>query len=528
MRWRGCGRGEVAGALVAVGLLIAPARAEPPGDPLTTPATVADPGAAGARAIRLEAQGRYEEAADAHDEALRAAGWRGGDAAEHALRLAQLRLALGEAERVAAVVAELERRPGAVPPATLALLVLMLSDRHQRRGEAAAVLGALGPARLERLGAAPADLRVRLHAARGRALLTLGRQREAYEEFARVEALWPGHALASAAIRATIGAEPPGVAASLGAPGEETVDRRVQRRLGTALEAVSEALFRRADGAVPPAATAPPPRYRGSGDDEAIRRFVDGEVKRWMQARLRALGEATTGYKAVVDLQPVPSPIWVVEAAARVGELWGDFAMALQGVPMPPRVRRDPELARTYRAALTEATAPWLASARGAMETCVSYAARYQIASPASDRCVAWLGRHFPERYPPLDELRPAPGWSPPLRPQEAPLGADARSRRHQYARVGPRWSRARTLSHGRASERAGRLSSRPRRREPIASRFLGPARDPRVWHRADPGHGLWRANRPRSDRWRRCQPGGANGGRARQSHAVRRARSGA
>ncbi len=299
------------------------------------------------------------------------------------------------------------------------------------------MLGALGPARLEGLGAAPVDLRVRLHAARGRALLALGRRREAYDEFARAEALWPGHAIASAAIRASVGAEPPEVAASTGAPGEETVDRRVQRRLGAALEAVSEALFRRADGAVPPAATAPPPRYCGPDDDEAIHRFVDGEVKRWMQTRVRALGEATTGYKAVVDLQPVPSPIWVVEAGARVGELWGDFAIALQGVPIPPRVRRDPELARIYRAALAEATAPWLASARGAMETCVGYAARYQIASPASYRCVAWLGRHFPDRYPPLDELRPAPGWSPPLRPHEVPARADARSRRHQHDRVG-------------------------------------------------------------------------------------------
>ncbi len=427
MRRRTRRRVGAAGALVALGILVAPARAEPPGEPRAAATTASDPGAAGPRAARLEAQGRYEEAAEAYAEALFAAGWRGADAPAQAARLVGLRLALGEPARAAAVVAELERRPGAVPPATLALLLLRLSERHERYGEATAALGELGPARLEALGAAPVDLRVRLHAARARALRARGRSREAQAEFARVEALWTGPANVTAAIRATVGAEPPEAAPSLGAPGEGTGDPRAVRRLRAALEAVSEAVFRRADGAVTPAATAPPPRYVGPDDDAAIRRFIDGEVQRWMFARSRALEEAMTGYKAVVDLRPVPSPIWVVEAAARVGELWGDFATAVQGVPVPPTVRRDPALVRLYRSALAEATAPWLERARGAMQTCVGYAARYQLASPASDRCAAWLSGHFPDRFPPLDELRPAPGWSAPLRPCEAPFGASPR-----------------------------------------------------------------------------------------------------
>lgn len=418
MGWR-----RRAGALIALEILVTPARAEPPGEPVAPATTALEPGAAAARASRLEAQGRYQEAAESYAEALLAAGWRGNDAAEPATRLVELRLALGEPAKAAAVVAELERRPGAVPPATLAQLVLQVSDRHQRNGEATTALRELGPSRLAGLGVAPVDLRVRLHAARGRALLALGRHREAYDEFARVEGLWPGHARATAAIRASVGAAPPDRVAASGA-GATTSDPRVQQRLGAALEAVSEALLRHAERAVTPAATAPPPRYVGPDDGEAIRRFVDGEMLRWIQARQRALTEATGGYKPVVDLQPVPSPVWVIEAGARVGELWGDFVTALQAIPMPPGVRRDPELVRIFRAALAQATAPWLARARGAMETCVGFAARYQITSPTSDRCATWLSQHFPERYPPLDELRPSPGWSPPLRPPETPFGA--------------------------------------------------------------------------------------------------------
>ncbi|MBN1607661.1 MAG: hypothetical protein JW940_13575 [Polyangiaceae bacterium] len=415
--------GRVGLALV-VGLAATPARAEPsdaPTAPAGAPATRAER-SPGERATRLDAQARYEEAAGAYAEALGAAGWQGEHVPSWVARLVELRLALGEPAAAGAVVAELERRPGAVPPLVQALLLLRLAEHHQRGGAPRQVLAELTPARLEQVAAAPVDLVVRLHAARGRALAATGQQAAGRAEYQRVPELWPGYRLAFPAIRASVADEPPAGPRSAIPMTPEEAERRFGQRSALALEVLDEELFLRAEAALLPAATTSAPRYRGAGDQESVIRFVTHEIRDWYEARYRALNEAMKGYKAVVHLEPSPSPIWVVAAGARVGELWADLAAASLNVPVAPSVRRDPKLARLYREALGHATEPLRQSARAALEICLGYAARYQISTRESERCAARLSELDPKGYPPLDELVPSPAWSPPFKPREAPL----------------------------------------------------------------------------------------------------------
>lgn len=196
-------------------------------------------------------------------------------------------------------------------------------------------------------------------------------------------------------------------------------DLRSLARIAHALTAVGEALFfdaerarERADAIVfpaPPRSSYVPPakKLQDMNADEFQRemdrrklesehhaRYISTSVKSWMDSKRAALEEAEKAYTKIVDLRPMPPPIWLVGGASRVGKMWSDFTDEFTRVPMPKWMAADPELSHTYRASLEEAVAPFRARARAAFATCKRSAEIYKVKNEHSEACDAWMAAH--------------------------------------------------------------------------------------------------------------------------------------
>ncbi|MBL8740642.1 MAG: hypothetical protein JNK04_06105, partial [Myxococcales bacterium] len=150
------------------------------------------------------------------------------------------------------------------------------------------------------------------------------------------------------------------------------------RRLGRALMAMGDAKLWLADQA----------------RDAAMKLVIRKADADSLQKKRAAVAEAEKLYGEIPALQPVPPPTSTVEAAARVarmrGQLWAQAHLALGA----------------------EAAEPMLADAQMAYRMCVSLGAKFQVVTPGSRACAAWLTRHFPSESPRLGEIMPSPKWS--------------------------------------------------------------------------------------------------------------------
>jgi hypothetical protein len=177
------------------------------------------------------------------------------------------------------------------------------------------------------------------------------------------------------------------------------------RRTGRALMAAGEAAFFAAEQKRAEADKIAFPVYTGSGKKDDVERFVKQKVMAWVGKKHPAIEEAERAYRAIVDLQPVPPPRWVVAAADRVGTLWDGFVRALHGAPVPAEWKRSgpvpgapgltyEELRAEFSKQLDEAAEPYVRSARSAFATCREQAAKHGIVDEHSRACEAWLAAH--------------------------------------------------------------------------------------------------------------------------------------
>lgn len=126
-------------------------------------------------------------------------------------------------------------------------------------------------------------------------------------------------------------------------------------------------------------------------------------------AKKRAAVEAAEkAYQGVVAIQPMPPPVQVVDAAARVarlrGQLWARAELAFGG-----------EVGELH-----------LAQAKASYKSCVEYGVKYQAETAGSRACAAWLAKHFPGELAAPVELAPAPRFRPGApRERPAPLDRD-------------------------------------------------------------------------------------------------------
>src|SRR6185503_3736915 len=204
-------------------------------------------------------------------------------------------------------------------------------------------------------GSASLDAVMAAHALLGRACDRLGDRKCAEKEYAVVLSLWQARG---------------GGGAKLDALGADDAAR--MPRVARALLAAGEALFFFAEQKRSEAEKVTMPAYGGSGSREDVLKHLNTKVGPWLKQKRSLLEETENAYVKIVELQPVPPPRWVIDAAARVGGMWDRFVTAFRATPMPKEWNRSgpipeaqgltyEELRNEYRAQITLASEPLMA-----------------------------------------------------------------------------------------------------------------------------------------------------------------------
>jgi TolA-binding protein len=234
------------------------------------------------------------------------------------------------------------------------------------------------------------DVKVQAHALLGLASQRLNKMPAAQKEYAKVVATWKDpQKAADAIIRGDNDAGP--------------------RRLAKALDAVGEAMFFFAEKKRQKLDALKFPEYKGKGETADVKKHIDTKVKAWIEKKRPLLIETELEYKKIVDLQPVPSPQWVIAAGSRVGSMWGQFVEEFRAAPIPTSMKKDIMLSQAYYAALDEASEPQKLRAKGAFGTCLDYSVKFQYFDEYSRSCEKWLAENYKSEFHLVDEFKGDP-----------------------------------------------------------------------------------------------------------------------
>ena len=197
----------------------------------------------------------------------------------------------------------------------------------------------------------------------------------------------------------------------------ETDEATVDRKTGQVLMAVGEALFFAAEQKRADVDAIRFPEYKGSGDMTSVLKHINTKVKDWMVKKREALEVTERAYMAILSLQPVAPPRWVIAASARVGQLRAKFAAEFRAAPVPKEWRSNglipntnmtyTELRNMYYEAIDQASAPLRDTAKAAFETCQKYSVQFQWADENTRTCDQWLAKYDRKRHIPVVEFIP-------------------------------------------------------------------------------------------------------------------------
>ena len=127
-----------------------------------------------------------------------------------------------------------------------------------------------------------------------------------HSELEKVRAMWSDPAAAERAIRQ-------------GSLGEAEDSSQSDRRVARSLNAVGEAYFAAAEekriAEVEPLKF---PVYVGPADRAAVLAHVQTKVKDWFVKKKGAIERVEPAYVSILDLKPVPPPVWVIARPAMI------------------------------------------------------------------------------------------------------------------------------------------------------------------------------------------------------------------
>ena len=254
------------------------------------------------------------------------------------------------------------------------------------------------------------DIKLQAHALAGRIAHAQGKKAQADREFGKVRDAFknPG------AIQKKLD--------DLGGSQSERI-----RRLGKVLMAVGESLYHFAGKKREIAEAIKFPEYKGSGDRKEVLKFINKEVKEWIDKKKPAIQEAEREYIKIIVLKPEPPPRWVIAAGSAVGNLWGRFVAEFRAAPYPKEWDKkgdspfgdpkDPsapplrwsEIRAQYLASLDSASEPYKQQAKKAFITCLGYSVKHQYFDEDSRVCEEWLSKNYPATFHLIDEFQGAP-----------------------------------------------------------------------------------------------------------------------
>ncbi len=179
------------------------------------------------------------------------------------------------------------------------------------------------------------------------------------------------------------------------------------QRMGRALNAAGEALFYVAEEKRLEADKEKAPEYKGAGKKEDVLKHINTKVATWMKTKRAKIEEAEKAYTAILSLQPVPPPRWVIDAGARVGQMWGKFTAEFRSTPVPKEWKQVgpipaapnmtwEDLKNAYYEAIDEASEPMKTRARAAFTSCQSMSRKFAYADDLSKSCDTWLEKNTP------------------------------------------------------------------------------------------------------------------------------------
>jgi hypothetical protein len=335
----------------------------------------------------------------------------GAEQAPGALRDAiVLRLGLGQPREADGDVERFGKAYGASKRALYAHLSFALAQfdvKAERWGAAEKRLAAV-EARIDR--DATLDVQLQAHAVHGRALVRLGRGREATVQFGLVLGL-------ARDARAMIRRIEDGVADD-------------PRPLASALDAVGEARVYLAAEAAKGVLALRIPAYVGVREQAAVTRWVREALEPALAQRRAAIEVAEKHHVEAMRIEPFMPPRWAVATSVAVTHLWADLADELGALAAGPAGKRSDLL-------LAEALALQREVARtralGAAHACIATVVRFQYTSAEARFCETWLSRETPRERPRFDEIVPQPRWLlqgtpdplPPVVPPDAHLPSD-------------------------------------------------------------------------------------------------------
>lgn len=246
------------------------------------------------------------------------------------------------------------------------------------------------------------DQKIFAHTLLGRTLAKLDDKKAAANEFEIVRAAWK---------------DPEAALKQLDAMGGTEKER--DRRLGRALTNVGEAVFFFAEQKRADADTVRYPEYKGKADRESILAHINTKVVDWVKKKRAAIQDAEKAYMAVISLEPMPPPQWVIASSARVGQMWGRFVAEFRAAPIPKEWKGNgkvpgtdvtfADVRKAYYEMLDEASAPQKQTAKAAYQVCVKYSVKYQHFDEYSRQCNVWLSKNFGKEYVFVEEFVPKP-----------------------------------------------------------------------------------------------------------------------
>jgi tetratricopeptide (TPR) repeat protein len=242
---------------------------------------------------------------------------------------------------------------------------------------------------------APIDVQIQAHAQLGRTAVALHDDPLAAAEYGKVRSLFQ---------------DPASVVRRL----TEGYDGSADRKVAKVLTAEGEAIFFFAEEKRRAADAIELPIYKGTGRREDVMAYTTGPLAAWWKERRTAIDEAEKAYIAVLALQPMSPPKWVVASAARTARLHGRLAAQLLAAPIPKSWKAQgpspwgptwEQIRAEFRGGLAEASEPELGRAKGAYRMCVKLSVQYQYLDQHSRACAAWLSSHSPAEFPRIDEI---------------------------------------------------------------------------------------------------------------------------
>ncbi|MGZ4807836.1 MAG: tetratricopeptide repeat protein [Thermoanaerobaculia bacterium] len=244
------------------------------------------------------------------------------------------------------------------------------------------------------------DQQIQGNVALGRGYWTLEDHTHATLYFRAAVAAW-GEAPAAAAA----GGEHPA------SPGEARIHEQLGAEAGDAIEksrdSVAEARFYLAEEVYARFTARHLPVYHGAGTAHAFNAWVEHTLTPFITTQRTYLEhDATSQYQSVISMHV---PNWEIAAAARLADMFFQFAQYIRTADVPPDVRRNPDLLDAWNVMRDERSQQFVDLAKVGFEACIRRSTDVHWFNEWSQLCERELNQIDRRQYPLADELRMDP-----------------------------------------------------------------------------------------------------------------------